>query len=343
MFWIGLAILIIAGWIIYSKRKGSVTLSKEQAQLVGQLVSKEREELAQKMQDMVDQGALQGKTVSVDSLCKETTDMPEDVKQEIARVKLGLLEKYGPTIPVNAAHRISWELEGNGQMWSDSPGCFERHLQRREGNLLFPPERRIVTRKEIEEAREKDRVEQQQFGERVNTFAASIVTAREKNVPLDRATSLLKEVQELLEEAASIGGNIAQPVQILQSTEETLMQSMNEVMPDGADLLKQAQSQSALKRSPYLAQISRKDSPILKEEEISALLSEDLEAISFNGFVSRAFAPGYRPNEADIRIHLEKAVNQGFSKERAAQIIAAWNKTESKTTRPALDNDQLDH
>jgi hypothetical protein len=170
MFWIGLAILIIAGWIIYSKRKGSVTLSKEQAQLVSQQVSKEREELAQKMQDMVDQAALQGKTVSVDSLCKETTDIPEDVKQEIARVKLGLLEKYGPTIPVNTAHRISWELEGYGQMWSDSPGCFERHFQRREGNLLFPQERRVVTKKEIDEAQQIDRIEQQQFKKKLKIF-----------------------------------------------------------------------------------------------------------------------------------------------------------------------------
>jgi hypothetical protein len=38
--------------------------------------------------------------------------------------------------------------------WSKNPGCFERHLQRRDGNVLFPLERRSVTNKSIEEARE---------------------------------------------------------------------------------------------------------------------------------------------------------------------------------------------
>jgi hypothetical protein len=330
MFWIGLAILIIAGWIIYSKRKGSVTLSRDQAQLVLQLARKEREKLAQEMQNTVDKGALEGKTISVDSVCKTTADMTEEVKQEVARRKLELLDKYGLTIPVNTAHRILWELDGNGQMWSDRPGCFERHLQRRDANLLFPQERRVVTHKEIEEARERDRIEQQRFGEKVKAFAEGIVNMREQNIPMERATSVLKEVQELLEEAASIGGDIAYPVEILKNTEEALLQSMGQTTPAGADLLKRGQSLSILKRLPYFAQFTRKDSPIPAEEEIPALLSEDLDAISFHGFVSRAFAPGYRPNEADIRSHLEKAISRGFSKERAARIINAWNEDRSK-------------
>ena len=62
------------------------------------------------------------------------------------------------------------------------------------------------------------------------------------------------------------------------------------------------------------------------------LFNRDLETISFHGYASRAFAPDYRPNEADIRSHLEKAVKGGFSKDRADQIIEAWNKTEIEKT-----------
>jgi hypothetical protein len=40
-----LAILIIVGWLIYSKRKGRITLTKDQAEMVGGLVCKEKTEL----------------------------------------------------------------------------------------------------------------------------------------------------------------------------------------------------------------------------------------------------------------------------------------------------------
>ena len=165
---------MLAGLFTQKEKRGSITLSNEQAQQVLQLARKEREELAQKMDDMVDKDAIQGKTVSVDNLCKETAEMSDDVKKEIVRYKQELIEKYGPTIPVNTAHRISWELEGNGKMWSDYPGCFERHLQRRDGNPLFPPERRIVTKKEIDEAKAKDLIEYNQFAEKVKIFSTSL-------------------------------------------------------------------------------------------------------------------------------------------------------------------------
>jgi hypothetical protein len=53
---------------------------------------------------------------------------------------------------------------------SDSPGCFGLHLQRRDGSLLFSPERRIVTHSEIEKAKEKDHIEQEQFTQKVKTY-----------------------------------------------------------------------------------------------------------------------------------------------------------------------------
>lgn len=330
MIWIALAVLIVVGWVIYSKRKGSVTLSKDQALLVRDLVSKEREELCRKMHDTVDEGALEGKTVSVDSIFKYTQDMTPEERQHTEAFKAELLEKYGPTIPVNISHRLLREIEGHGQMWSDKPGCFERHLQRRDGSLLFSRGRRIVTRKEIEEARQRDGLEQQRFAEKARTFADGIVGLQETKMSLDRATEVLKELQELLEEAASIGGDISYPVQTLENTEEALQRSMAEAFPDGAALLKQAQSQSILKRAPYFAQVTRKDSPIPPEEEVPSLLSEDLATISFHGFVSMAFGPSFRPSDTDIRSHLKQAVGQGFSKERAVKIIAAWDEGRSK-------------
>jgi hypothetical protein len=209
--------------------------------------------------------------------------------------------------------------------WSDNPGCFERHLQRREGNLLFLPERRVVTQKEIDEAKERDRIEQQRFVEKVRTFSSKL--KEQESIPLSQVTTTLNEIQELIEEATSIGGDIGHFVEGLEKAEEKFIQSANKALPDCADLLKNAGNLSALNRISYFAQFLRKHSPILKEEEIPALLSEDLKTISLAGYMSRAYAPNYRPNEADIRSHLEKAVSDGFSKEWAARIISAWNET----------------
>lgn len=314
---------------MFWKKKASVPLSREHVQLLSKLLHKEREALSQEVHDMADRAALKGVTLTVDSFCKVGENMSKTEKEEVARIRQSLLEKYGPTIPVNTCHRILWDWEGNGKMWNDSPGCFERHLQRREGNPLFPAERRIVTRKELEEAREKDRVEQQQFREKVSKFISGLKT-EERFVSPNKASSDLQELQELLEEAASVEGDIGQLVEALERMEEKLTKSLNEAVPDMVDLLRRIHAQSAVARTPYLAQATRKDSPILKEEQIPALLSEDLVTIAGQGIVSRGFGPGYRPNESDIRSHIEKAVSQGFSKERAAQIIAAWNERKRK-------------
>lgn len=57
MLWmgIGLAILIIAGWIIYSRQRGTVTLTKDQAEMVLGVVRKERTEIEKKKQTIIDE------------------------------------------------------------------------------------------------------------------------------------------------------------------------------------------------------------------------------------------------------------------------------------------------
>ncbi len=92
-------------------------------------------------------------------------------------------------------------------------------------------------------------------------------------------------------------------------------------------MLDQAQSLSAMERIPYLAQMKRKNTPILEGEKVPTLLSEDFETISVIGYISRSF-PDFKPSDADIIKHLEKAVRQGFDKGTEQQILNAWNERE---------------
>ena len=68
MGWIALVILVIIGFIIYSKRKGTVTLTKDQADLALGLVRKELTEIEKKRQKIIDDGAKEGKSIPIEML-----------------------------------------------------------------------------------------------------------------------------------------------------------------------------------------------------------------------------------------------------------------------------------
>jgi hypothetical protein len=206
--------------------------------------------------------------------------------------------------------------------WSNNPGCFERHLQRRDGNVLFPLEKRSVTNKAIEEARERDRLEQENYQKKISALASQLQNSKQMTV--DQVSPLLQNIQSLIEDAASIGGEALNKIPNLETIEDSLIQQLNSAMPEGKEILEQAKSLSAMERIPYLAQMKRKDTPILETEEVPTLLSEDFATISAVGYISRNF-PSFKPSEADIRKHLDEAVRQGFDKGTAQNILKAWN------------------
>jgi hypothetical protein len=209
--------------------------------------------------------------------------------------------------------------------WSENPGCFERHLQRRYANQLFPADRQNITMEEIETARIKDMADQNRFIATVKNFGSELENMEDENEASTlKDTSCLQKIQALLEEAASIGGNIQNAIRVLESTEESLIQNLNRIKPKSKDLLKRAHSLSVMARVPIIAQLKRKDTPILPSEEIPSILTEDRETIEVVGFISRSF-PDFRPSETDIKLHLENAIKDGFSRSEAQRLIDIWN------------------
>jgi hypothetical protein len=204
--------------------------------------------------------------------------------------------------------------------WSKVPGCFERHLQRRDGNILFPPERRHVSKEEIAQARKRDEMDKERFLKEILEFEAEI-----RNPLYVDDLSALQKIQFFLAEAASIGGDIGHVIKMLEDLEDKMMKYHNEKTPEGSHLLEKAYSYSVVHRTPFLRQLSRKDTPILQSEQVPTLLSEDLASISVIGLASRSF-PNFKPSTEDIEKHLDEAVRKGFDKEYAQQIINAWNR-----------------
>lgn len=322
MAWSILAIIAIIGWIIYQRRKGKLTLTKEQAELVRDLITKERVEIEKKRQAIIDEGAGEGNTLPIDNLFAHVQN-----KEFIEFQKERLLGKYGPNIPVDVAYRLMKEFDPDEQApWSLKPGCYERHLQRREGNLLFPKERRTVTQNEIDRAREKDNLELKAFAAKSATFMDEMPERLKKLKTLTEGSAVLREVQVLISELASLGGETESRMDILLKLEDQLIRDMSQVMPEGAALLREAHDMEVMNRNEFLAQQRRKDSPILPDETVPALLSEDLETISFVGYISRTFGPNFKPNEEDVKKCLGEAVLQGLSQKRAMLILQAWNR-----------------
>jgi len=336
-FWFVVVTLAVIGWVIYSKRKNTLTIemSTDQAANYMQFIGIEKLVIEEKMQDIVDYEALKGNTVSVTEMFQKIeAESGKDAHEYMEWV----LENYGTVIPANTAHRIEMQILGC-KMWSDNPGCFERHLQRRDGNPLFPPERRVVVRKEIEDARIKDKAEQNLYHAKCDLFHIKSKAAHEsRDADINTVKTLLQEIMELIQDGAKYGESVNQDVEYLERLEQIFIDLLVDDLPESSDIFRRLVALSSLARDPSTAQYARPDSPIYKNEFIPTLLSEDLQYIHVAAMKCKGYDldsrpsdadmsnhPSRMPNTADVRECLDRAIADGFSKERATEIMTTWN------------------
>jgi hypothetical protein len=164
--------------------------------------------------------------------------------------------------------------------WSRNPGCFERHLQRKCGNPLFPPEVRDVTQREIADARKRDSIEAEDAR---NRFLALIrrIAANPGTVPTTEALDVRKEFDDLLTRAAEIGDvlkdDMPEIFQMYESVVRDILASSNG-HPDLGRKLGNALTLSAERRklfnNSFVAQLRRPDTPIQPNEVVPSLLGE---------------------------------------------------------------------
>lgn len=314
-------LFIVIGYVIYTRKKDH---PRANSQKIDDLVAQQMNEIDDKIASL---------SLTDERLCIPTFLMHlEESKanhpgdRTFVAVMDGLtkevISKYSSYIQPDEAF-----IE-NGEMiiWSEHPGCFERHLQRRYKNILFPIERRDVSINEILEARRKDELEQKAFYNDVKSIGAEMERLEfVRPASTLRDSSSVQKVQALLKQAASIGGNIQNAILLLETSEKQMLEGMVTLRPDLKDQIDIINSLSSLERNTFIAQSTRAETPILPEEQIASLLCEDLDSIALIGYQSRAFAPKYKPNETDIIEHLDDVVRQGFSKDRAKEIVDAWN------------------
>jgi len=318
MSWMILVVvLIVLGFVVYKRKNATAQLSDKK---IKTLVDNQMK----RIDEMIVSLSIEGKTISLPVLLsgieESKVEHPGDDTFITAtdNLRKDLIKKYASHIPTDEAYIENGDIT----IWCEFPGCYERHLQRRYNNILFPPERRIIAKSVIEEARRKDKLDRQRFLQDIKDFSAQV--KNQQVLSAQEAVSVSRKAQSLIEVAASIGGDLKDEIQALETTEENVEQLLNEIMPEGANLGERISSYSSIKRIPFMAQLHRKDTPILTSEEIPTLLSEDLSTMSIIGYISRSFAD-FKPSEEDIKKHLDNAIGQGFDKHYAQEIINAWN------------------
>ena len=172
-------------------------------------------------------------------------------------------------------------------IWSESPGCFERHLQRRCDNPLFPAKRRIVFQSEIDAARARDAAEAEGFRGEYRHLLEQVAQLSEPGT-VHQVFELRQKIEDLLERAAQLGGDLEKERASLHELYGVTIASVKDAL-DKSNLEEatgQLQKAEAIKgtgmrlfHNDFIAQIGRDDTPIKPEEVVPALLTEDPETI----------------------------------------------------------------
>jgi len=178
--------------------------------------------------------------------------------------------------------------------WNDNLGAFEQHLQRRNNNPLFPPNRRVVTQADIDDARAHDQREYKELEARWVRFLEDIPRLPDIVSP-SQINEFRERMEELIGDAVGVGGPAFQLAARMKEHRQGLIESWREAISGNAEALRRLDKAdehwhtgTAIFHSPFIAQMTRKDGPIPSGDAIPALLSEKPETIatvmSMSGF-----------------------------------------------------------
>lgn len=170
--------------------------------------------------------------------------------------------------------------------FSEAPGAFERQLQRRCQNPLFPPAAAAVTADQLDAARRRDQEERRSFQ------AALRATLREAldmppQVESDVLLKLKERLDQLYDQCAGLPGDWDREKQSLMRMIGVIMQAVWAGAgddPRARSELEQEEHARTLHHElllqPLVAHLLRPDSPIGPDELVPTLLSETPDAVN---------------------------------------------------------------
>lgn len=159
------------------------------------------------------------------------------------------------------------------------PGAFERHLQRKYNNPLFPQADQHPLAAEIEQARQKDRQDQQAF---LTAFEQSVQQAAQLSGSVDAEVilELKQELERLYVHSCSLAGDLDQHRQAIVKLIHICMSTIEKGASDDMAALQKLRDENSarevfftLLETKLVADLIRGDEIISATELIPSLLS----------------------------------------------------------------------
>ncbi len=170
------------------------------------------------------------------------------------------------------------------RQFGQRPGMRERHLQRRAGNPLFG-ERAQVSQEEIDEAREADLAEAQNFEQELRQLLQD-AGSLEAHADTEKVLALKERGDRLYEQACSLAGDRAREKQGLLRLNDVIMQAIRKAAGDDPlaqqELAREAQAREMhLRLLDYqlVSHLLHVETPITESDLVPTLLSSDPETV----------------------------------------------------------------
>jgi hypothetical protein len=228
--------------------------------------------------------------------------------------------------PVSVAFvKVETAYKGLTNRWRERPGCFERHLQRMEGNPIFPEPKRNPTDEDILLARSKDDAELEKLVLDVESFLSEFKSLIEQGqVPRSTITDLMQHrIEPLMVRAAEIGS--LPPAQLHLETLKELIESMLNSLNLASDVTDGFRKDWRRRTNVFIAQEWRDDRPISEEGDAAALLCENVEEVrDVLEIYQELDSPVVDSLRELARLHFEIAELEGFHLPGAAEKRALF-------------------
>jgi hypothetical protein len=221
------------------------------------------------------------------------------------------------------------QSNGNDLTWSENPGAHEVHLKRRLNNPYFPESRRIVTHEDLNQAKKKDDEDYLKCDVVLKEIGKEIESLRFGSTS-GTLLRLRERIDDLIYTSLSVGGHATDIAKHADKLRNAVILGLQEAFTDDSDTLSRIDEANKHHKekvmrfynTPVIAHMIREDSPILKNETISTIISESPEGIAT--FINLLPSDTKPIVENGALILIKEALNAGFEDPLLAEKLAVF-------------------